>query len=187
MKKLLVIGTLALSMTASVLADGTIAFINNNSTLITCDASAAAALGLAANAPITKGKVYMGLYYAPDSATAPAEANMTLLKQVDMGLAAGKFNGGAVDVPATTAAGTPAWFQTRSWAQTFASYSAAVDAGGPFGKSGIFKLAPGAITPTQLTDGMTAGFAVSTIVPEPSALALGLIGLAGLFVIRRRQ
>lgn len=186
MKKLLVIGTLAMALTASVLADGTIAFINNNATLITCDASAASALGLAAGASIPKGKVFMGLYYAPDSATAPAESAMTLLKQTDMGLAAGKFNGGAVDVPATTAAGTPAWFQTRSWGQTFANFDAAVAANGPWGKSPLFKLAPGAITPTQLTDGMTAGFAVS-VVPEPSALALGLLGLAGLFIIRRRQ
>jgi len=190
MKKLLVIGTLVATMVAvSVKAadsPGTIAFINNAATLITVDASASAALGLAAGASMPKGKCFSTLWYAPDSATAPAESAMTVIRSVDFGVVPGKFNGGAVDVPLTTVAGTAAWFQTRVYAQTFANWDAAVAAGGPAGKSPIFKLATGVAAPAQLADGMTSGFAV-TVVPEPSALALGLLGLAGLFVIRRRQ
>jgi len=88
---------------------------------------------------------------------------------------------------ANVANGAFATLQVRVWdSAKFASFDAAL-AGGEYGRSDAFdykapvagELNPGA----YLMDGLKA-FAV---VPEPSTIALGLLGAASLLVLRRRK
>lgn len=190
MKKVLVISTLAMALASgTAFAQGFIAFANSSTTLVTVDASGAAKLGLNAGDPVPKGNVCSaGLYYAPDAATAPDASAFQLVGTGTpfSNLSAGRYNGGSVAIPGV-AGGSSAWFQVRVWESALGDYNNAVVNGGVAGASGMFKLATGAITPTPLTSaGGVSSFQVS-VVPEPSALALGLLGLAGLFIIRRRQ
>jgi hypothetical protein len=83
--------------------------------------------------------------------------------------------------------GTAATLQVRVWdSGKFTSFDAAV-AGGEFGRSDAFNFtAPvqGELNPNAyLMDNLRA-FAV---IPEPSTIALGLLGAASLLVLRRRK
>jgi len=82
-----------------------------------------------------------------------------------------------------------ATLQVRVWdASRYSSYAAAFAAGQGYGKSDPFNYTvPSAtnIDPSKYyMDGLRA-FAV--IVPEPSVLALGVVGVAGLLFLRRRK
>jgi len=196
MNKLLVISSLAVAL-ASVngYSQGTVVFANSSASLVVCSTTdggqAAARLSGVAGQATPKGTTLTaGLYYAPDgSATAPEWSAMTLLSSTPFSaLSAGRFSSSlSVTTPATTAPGAPAWFGVRAWETSFGNYDASLNGGGSVGNSSIFKLTTGAAgaPPTPLSTALQ-GFSVS-VVPEPSALALGIIGLAGLFIIRRRQ
>jgi len=85
------------------------------------------------------------------------------------------------------AAGTTATLQVRVWNMTlFPSYDAAVSARGLTGFSPTFNYtvpAVGSPPSSFYIEGMR-GF---TLTPEPSTIALGVLGVAGLLSIRRRK
>jgi len=90
---------------------------------------------------------------------------------------------------AGVAPGQTAFFQIQAWQSSFASYAAAVAGNGGTGLSQVFSAAtssagPPPGTPTALA-GLFPGFAV--IVPEPSTIALGLIGAGSLLFLRRKK
>ena len=78
--------------------------------------------------------------------------------------------------------GTTANFLMEAWDSAFASYDAAVAANGLRGQSVVFsnKVGGGTLPPENT---VIPGFA---LIPEPSTIALGLLG-AGALLLRRRK
>lgn len=88
-------------------------------------------------------------------------------------------------IPGVTA-GDNGFFQVQAWESKYASLAAAQAGGGKWGTSSIFQNPTGGKgTPPSLPVTISA-FKSFTVVPEPSTLALGLIG-ASLLVYRRRK
>jgi len=109
----------------------------------------------------------------------------------------GLFNGGNPFAIAGNNA-NPISFQVRAWSFQYADYAAAKvawDAGTPgvlIGKSTIGTVTPATgATPTPnlfgVGAGQVAGFEVIPNVPEPSSIALGLLGLGAIAMFRRRK
>lgn len=88
-----------------------------------------------------------------------------------------------VDVPA--APGTDQTFVVRAWLTSLGSYDAAVASGGGFGQSDPFviNIGGGTIAPPNLTTLKTFNV---TPVPEPSIIALGVLGASALLLRRRK-
>lgn len=88
------------------------------------------------------------------------------------------------------AGGSPAAMQVRVWDAQYASYDAAVAAGGKAGKSGVFTTATGGggtpPGPPLPMIGLTAFSVAGTVIPEPSTIALGMLGAAALMFRRRK-
>jgi hypothetical protein len=101
------------------------------------------------------------------------------------------FNGSTVDpsVQVTTQSSGVVTLQVRAWSSAFPDYAAALAASAETGKSdlGLFgnNFAPG-YAPLQTPADMT-GFVGFTMVPEPSTIALGILGASSLFFVRRRK
>lgn len=84
-----------------------------------------------------------------------------------------------------------AWIQVRAWSSTFATFEDALAQGNASTFVGVSSpvsvpLATGGNPNPNLRTYLTGGFQVVPV-PEPSTIALGLIGLAGMFIIRRRK
>lgn len=100
--------------------------------------------------------------------------------------------GVAVNVPGVTA-GNPAWIQLNMWYDgaggLFPSYAAAQVSG--LTGSVLFQQAtsnPGGQPPVPATGfGSMPSVVLMPVVPEPSTLALGAMGLASLLIFRRRN
>lgn len=119
---------------------------------------------------------------------------------VQVGLVAdGFFDGGVVRIPASIiGAGGPAFMEVRAWESAYgASFEEAIAAANMNGRPAFRGISnrfsvnatgnpnaspPG--TPVPLSD-LIPGFSVN--VPEPSVIALGLIGAGALLVLRRRK
>jgi len=91
--------------------------------------------------------------------------------------------------------GVPVFAQVRVWdLNQFATYEAAVAGGGIYGTSAVFQYTQRLSTPTpSVTDTymtdvngapLWGNFA---LVPEPSVIGLGIIGVGALFMLRRRK
>jgi len=102
---------------------------------------------------------------------------------------AGIWNGGGSKVFPDVAAGVTATLQVRVWdGSLFSSYAlASVATGATTGKSVLFNYAP-PVAPSTATgmEGLQS-FTLVTNVPEPTTIALGVLGAASLFVVRRRK
>jgi MYXO-CTERM domain-containing protein len=89
-------------------------------------------------------------------------------------------------------AGTPVAVQVRAWLTTaaFSDYEAALsgEGSGAFGASVIMIINP-AVSPTPIPQISANGLRPFTIqpVPEPSSIALGLLGLGAIALFRRRR
>jgi hypothetical protein len=175
MKKSVLAIICAIATTAGAMAQGTVTFAN---------------IGGGVNAPVTVaatgaavGTDFMAQLYAGASASSLAAVGSPVAF-----VGNGFFTGGTVTVP-TVAPGATGSFQVRAWRSADgASYDAAVAAAGVVGQSGTFPVATGGAgqppgPPASLT-GLTA-FTVAPI-PEPTTIALGLIGAAALFLRRRK-
>jgi len=181
---------------ASALAQGTVSF-NNNS------AFATVADRLVRNTLVSGGASLVGtdfvaqLYFgsqgtAPGSMNPawgivggnPAVAAPSLFRVVTTG-SPGTWSGGTRTLNGI-ASGT-ATLQVRVWnLAAFPTYDAAVTGAGVRGASAVFDYTiPAAGSPPAafFMENMR-GF---TLVPEPSTIALGLLGVAGLLFIRRRK
>jgi hypothetical protein len=136
----------------------------------------------------------VGLYWAPDGT---ADESMFTMIGAGANVGTGIFQGGSRTIPTTTG---NAMFQVRGWTTAYGTdYESGLARGdvsgglNKVGKSAVFRATgikdPNAI-PTPLADPITTygvvGFAL-TPVPEPSAIALGLLGAGTLLLLRRRK
>lgn len=173
MKKILLFcGVLAATVLSS-LGQGTVTFNNNASTLLLLNGSAA---------PV--GSLTVGLYWAPtlgDSLTQIATTGVA---------APGRFIGGNVTTPAGTPGGGTAAFQVRAWQSQFSTYDLALAGGGMAGLTDPWTQVTGNANPTDLPKPITppsGGFTGLNVVPEPSSIALGVLGLGAIALFRRRK
>jgi hypothetical protein len=151
--------------------------------------------------PPSVGTAYFARLYsaagqnAPKSALAPAGNNPVNLRSGANGgyvqVSGITSKGITVDpvVSVTTVNGGPATVQLRAWSSAFDTYEAAAAASSEFGESPLLNLAatgnPAAAPPTTPVD--LIGLQGFTMVPEPSTVALGVLGAAALLFARRRR
>jgi hypothetical protein len=181
MKKTLLLCGLALAMAGSMYGQGQVTLINSATTAITVGGT---------NAPTTLGGgLTVGLYGGPSGAL---ESALTLVGTGSF-IAPGRYNGGTVTIP-TVAGGANATMQVRAWSGV--SYAAALTTAGAFaGKSALWTQTLGGPSPTPPNPitGVPGvnGFALTQtagpVIPEPSTIALGLLGLGALALFRRRK
>jgi MYXO-CTERM domain-containing protein len=188
MKKILLIALMAFAG-AGVYAQGNITFSTLGATVqptvITTETGAPAGAGYMA-----------ALYFAPSGVT-DASMFMQAGPSANFVASTGLLSAGTRTAP-TEAPGGDGNFQIRAWATAFgATYEEAVAAGGVAGESAIIPSGTALTTgtppptPTSLVAaanaaGLPLGFQM-TSVPEPSVIALGLLGAGALLALRRRK
>jgi len=111
-------------------------------------------------------------------------------------VAPGRFNGGAIEITGI-AAGGPVEAAVVAWQGNFASFDAAVAANSAVGASARVTFAstgnPTTTPPGTAASLVNAGFAgltvspATSVIPEPSSLALAGLGAAALLIFRRRK
>jgi len=84
--------------------------------------------------------------------------------------------------------GVPVFVQARVWnLDQFATYEAALAGGGIIGTSAVFNYTQLLSNPPAPTDTYMVNFSSFSLVPEPSVIGLGIIGVGALFMLRRRK
>jgi hypothetical protein len=192
MKKLLLTLALAAITTLSY-GQGTVQFQNGNFTRVTMNG---------ANVPVGT-QLSFGLFAGADAASI---SQLPVGPLGSMGTVAGIFlapNGLAYAVPGFEAASRP-FLQVRAWSSSFADWREAKTAfdngvaGVMYGETDIRQIGtlglgpnsgPGAAiwqTAQQTNPNLFRPLVVN-VVPEPSTIALGVLGLGSLLLFRRRQ
>lgn len=193
MKKLLLLAGFLVA-TTSVFAQGMVSFANTSTTLIrTNDLTS----GLAGNISGAAGAFHIELLVAPQGTSVAPDGALgpwsIIASATNSPSLAGRFFGGTV-TNTLTSAGGPMAVMVRAWLSRGGegSYDAAPNSRG---QSGILQLAgsgnpnpPATPASAIFGAGLLQGFdVVVQPVPEPSSIALGLLGLGALALIRRRK
>lgn len=173
-------------------AQGTVNFANAGTSLITT------------NTPTGVGNITgiglytIGIYAGPEGAL---EGALVLVGATTTnGPVAGRINGnpsgGSFVLPNGFPTSTRITFQIRAWQTSAGSYAAAVSGAGLYGASTVGTTTPGGgliaagglfgtvVAPNG--DQPVLGFALSGV-PEPSSIALGLLGLGAVALFRRKK
>jgi len=173
MKKLLLVATLVVA-TAAALAQGTVNFqtkVTPDPVAPVTDVDRATLLGTDYLAQLYWSATADGSFAAVGT---PAPFKTSLLK--------GYVNAGQVDFP--VAGGTTVFIQMRAWNAPNASYEAAMTApGGKWGESNVISVKLG--TPPLEQPPNLVGLQGFSLIPEPSTIALALLGAAALLLRRR--
>jgi hypothetical protein len=190
MKKLLLIALMAF-VGAGAYAQGNIVFStvggSTQPTVITTEAGANAGAGYMA-----------ALYYAPSGVTDESMFMQAGAAASFIG-STGLISAGTRTAPTDTPGGSGN-FQIRAWSTAFgATYEEANRPGGVVGVSAVIPAGTALTTgtpPPPATSlvaaanaaGLPLGFQMATVVvPEPSVIALGLLGAGALLALRRRK
>ena len=207
MKKALLIVALAV-LPCSLFAQGRVAFANLAGFLVTTNTTS---IGGGSGSVDGVNTLKIGLFIAPAGTTDTSLFTLATLDALSPGGVAGSpalatnrsgafrglFNGGnPFHIQGNN--GTPIAFQVRAWTFSYNDYDSARTAwlaGTPgvlLGSSTIGAVTPatGAATTPALfgaAGGQVAGFEVVPGVPEPSSIALGLLGLGAIALFRRRK
>lgn len=131
-------------------------------------------------------QLYYGAAGTAEGSLTAVAANPALFR-VATTSSPGTWSGGTRTLVGITA-GQTAVLQVRVWDSVAfpAGYAAAVAGNGVRGASALFDYTvPAAGSPPAAF--FIEGFRGFTLVPEPSTIALGVLGLAGLLFIRRRK
>lgn len=177
-----------LSAVASMRAQGTVTFQNTVTTLVKYDPSVPVLGGTA----VAIGSMRVGLYWG---ALGSLEGSLVQLGTfATIAGLPGFFTGGTRTTGVATAPGAMGTFQARAWSAAFASYEDAISMGVPgthfAGKSTVFNSNTGgqgspAAPPVNLAPVIPV-VSVSPV-PEPSVIALSVLGLGALLLFRRRK
>lgn len=103
------------------------------------------------------------------------------------GTLAGKWRGSPN--PATIASIVPGGTgvaQLYAWESKYATYADAMNGGGKYGKSELFAVTTGGQGSPPAVPGNLTNFKSFSLIPEPSTIALGLLGAASLLFFRRK-
>ena len=137
-----------------------------------------------------KGTQYRAeLYYQDGTSFTPVLASLSSFRSTSTQLA-GTWNGKSPVLLPVGGVGVPVTLQVRIWdGTTFATYEEALAGGVLTGLSQPFVYVEQLSSPPAPTDTFMWGFRGFTCLscPEPSAVALGVLGIAGLWLIRRRK
>jgi len=135
------------------------------------------------------GSFTVGLYYGVAGTTDPSL--LILLKTTGISPLPGRFIGGTVTTPATTAPGASAVFEVRAWSGPYASYEAAVASGDSsvgIGRSGLFNNPTGGGgAPPGPPQSLVFANILVPIIPEPSTIGLWLMGAMSMLLLGRRK
>jgi len=194
MKKAL-ITFVSMVATLSAMAQGTLNFANGG-------AGVNAPVSDINGSPLLSGAGFTAQLFAGTTGTAWDSLTGLATAPFATGASAGYFFGGSAAVPGV-AAGSSAAYQVRVWnSSTFATWAlawAAYQAGNPTAHVGVSgwngvglptstlassNLGGGAVTPPNLTQ--LSAFQLYQAVPEPSTIALGILGAAALLLRRRK-
>jgi len=168
MKKTLV-AIAALLMTAATYGQGTVNFASRITGVVD------APIVQAGNSTLGIGEIpgtKVQLFLVNGTSTTPVGSAIAF--RGTTGALAKYFDGGALDVPGTAAGGTATFFVRVTGPQVITKDSANFSQ--PLG---------GGTLPPENMAGLT-GFSV-TVVPEPTTIALGVLGAAALVAARRRK
>jgi hypothetical protein len=185
MKKLLLIATCVFAAVATY-GQGTVTFANNSATAIT---------NATVGGPGGRATVTVGLYGSTTLGLGQSDGVLALVGAAGNTLAPGLFSLGTRGLGN---AGDTVTLQVRAWSGGFANYAAALAAAQTdgtilIGKSTVWEqITGGGTNPSQPITGAgrLQAFTVSTVgpvVPEPSSIALGLLGLGAIVLFRRRK
>jgi MYXO-CTERM domain-containing protein len=191
MKKLLLLAT-SLLVAVGAYAQGTVNFANG---------------GAGVNAPVTNGTT--GTMAAPANGTFYAMLYVGASGTASADLSTNGFGGGAALIGSPTAGyffggtrtistfapGAAITAQVRVWSsaagatwESIAGADSTIRSGAGYATSPTFNVTLGGNgIPNPNLVGMGPGFIVGPVVPEPSAIALGLLGLGAVALIRRRK
>jgi hypothetical protein len=192
MKKLLLISTLAVASTLSSFGQGHVGFANTSTSPVRRADGTAVPTGLS-------GGTYLAeLLYAVDGATTDAREFGNVATRVGATTTfntptAGVFNGGGRTITSITPPGGFGMFQVRVWdTRAGADYAAALASGNSAyqaGYSAVVRVDTADSTASPLPPAASLGLASFTLspIPEPSVVALGLLGAGALLMLRRRK
>jgi hypothetical protein len=183
MKKLVTILALAIAIPTLVKAQGTVNFSSTSAAHVIREGGVA----------VVAGTATVGLYYGPSGT---ASNSLVLISPTVLNGAGGGISGGIRTTGTDVAGGSQATFQVRAWTGGFATYELAYaaalsDSSIRVGTSTIFLNATGNPlaeppgTPANLT-GWTTAIALAPV-PEPSTIALGILGAGSLLFLRRKK
>jgi len=180
-KKLLLVGVVSLVGVSSVCAQGTVNFLNR----ITGTLDVPIYLDrVGVGGTLLSGANFLATLYwsaTQNGSFAPIVEPPSAFRT---GAGAGYWNAGADSTRVVgVLANNPVWLQVRAWDSTSgATYDIAKAAGGLWGDSNVFQVTTGGgiLAPANMT-----GLQSFALVPEPSTLALGILGAVALMFRRR--
>jgi hypothetical protein len=180
MKKLLLVASLVVA-TAAALAQGT---VNFNNYVVPAGINAPV-YDVDGTTKLAGTSFWVQLYGGPEGT--PAESLVAVGSPINFrtGAAAGYFTGGTVAVTGV-ALNANAAVQVRAWNAPFATYEIAmVSGGGKWGWSNLLTVSTGGGGEPPKVPGDLIGLQSFTLIPEPSTIALALLGAAALLLRRR--
>ena len=191
MKKTATILSFAVAAFA-VQADQAISFNNNNlgtPRLVTFDSTFGALSGTGVRNGVADGASFVAQLFQVNGASLTA-IGATANFRAATTTSPGTWSGGTRTLVGATQ-GAPLQLQVRAWDNAFASYDAAVAAGKGAGQSAVFTFTDAMSSPPGAADNFMVnfqGFSIgqATVIPEPSTIALGALGVAGLLFFRRK-
>jgi len=196
-----ILTVLAVGVSASLFAQGTVKFANTATSLVNTN-DKAGHIGAAASTAFHVA-LYWGVLGSTEAQLVQIGPNGTVDSSTTGGLnpaLPGRFGGAVMTTGNATAPSQAATFQVRGWTGNFTTYEAAyaaalTDTTVFVGVSGLFSSPTGGDTagnthppdPAPLNLGTNfTGLSVSPV-PEPSTIALGGLGAAALLLFRRRK
>jgi hypothetical protein len=184
MKKVIIAIAVMLVAGLSARAQGTIDFANTSTSLVSTNT------GGSLKTTSSGGNFQVALYWGVQGSTEDQLVQIGAAGAISP--VSGRFNAGTRTTGNATAPGATATFQVRAWSGGYATYEDAFNSGLASvyaGKSLLWDNATGGAGSPASAPASFSGFQGFTVapVPEPSTIALGVLGAGSLLFIRRKK